>query len=253
MLSLFPKNKQFLKSLAETFMEDDKKYVDAFLSSRQEKETIGGNLVGCAKVEEKGKSDILIMIIKDDDFFSRESPLENDKIICGSSMRLFDDSIIIAINKKAYDYFFNPRTQRLIETMIAHEVGHVLCGHLIITNKIERNVDPMDRNPIAHKDTSTTEDIIKNIILPILDGYYGDECELEADIAAAYLMGDVESVIFLRDYLSHYSQNIGIRMINQNRASYLLHLLMTEPEKLSFKRELVFYMNIYSDDEIKSS
>ena len=248
LLSTFPQTPELLKHIAEIFLKDDKEYVDAFNAFDGDDLKTGGHCVGLVKIKEPDKTTV-IHVWLDDVSFTRGFPLSSDKTAQEALIKTTDGEFRIIMNKRSYDLYMDLVTRDIVFAALTHEVGHFLLDHSSEENKKRRHEDHLERNPVAWVDRYH-EGIEERVIKPLLDGYYGDEIELEADIVAVCIVG-IAPVLAMRAMESRYSQNIGVRMMNHNRIHHLLHLLETVPTIFKAHQDVHLEVMILTQQELE--
>ena len=227
-LSLFPKTPDVISRLTNMLLCQNEIYIDYLQRDENQKPTTSNRLcVGVVTIKEPSGQEIKLSIFLDEGHFKKEYPLDVENIPLAYIIKTIDDKLIILINSRSYALYNAPTTRIITMAVICHELGHLLSNRLLVHNRTERDgcsnddfIARIDRSPV---------NIAENVIIPLLDGYYGDEFELEADIIASSIIG-IEGIIAYRVLLSQYIDNVGVKILNHNRVSKLLELLNTTPE-----------------------
>ena len=248
-LTDIPKHPEVLKHLADILRKQDQEYIEA---CKNIKEVPGDHIwpcVGFATINEEGRNEIKIPIIVNSSRFVDDVSQLNNTLPSQEMIRCNDGSYLIFINQAAYDLHNSEMTRDAVSAAVAHEVGHLLSGHLEpgYDDESPRDKHPTPRSYADDLGHSQFEDAI---IIPLLDGFFGAQKEIEADIWAVRLVG-LAAVIAAHSMTANYATLISIQMIYHNRVSHLLHLFQTDPGLFKTERNVDVGVMILSPSEIE--
>ena len=248
-LTDIPKHPEVLRHLADLLRKQDLEYIKC---SENINDIPGDHVwpcVGFVTINEEDRAEIKIPIIVNSSRFVDDISQLNNTLPSEEIIRSDDGSYLIMINQITHDLFNSQMTKDISSAAIAHEVGHLLSGHLdpSYVDESPRGVRP---TPKAYADDLGHSRFEDAIIVPLLNGFFGAQKEIEADIWAVRLVG-LAAVIAMHSVTANYAKFLSIQMIYHNRVNHLLHLFQTDPGLFETERAVDVRVMILGPREIE--
>ena len=242
-LNFLSRTKEVVSRLSEMFLQNDREHFEEATSKITTLHLgLDATCIGFAELQDintkEGKERIYVIL--DESYWENERPLDTKRFPMVELVKLFDGECQLRINEKSLEWYTNPTTTDVIYGDIAHEFGHLISGHLSDDRKEELEKQKENKD-VPWEGRIPSCGIGEAVIVPLLEGYYGDALELEADIEAVRLVG-LSPVLATHAITAEVHHNIGVRLQHNNRVGELLRILRETPER--FSRNEQFHLNI---------
>jgi predicted heme/steroid binding protein len=148
-------------------------------------------------------------------------------------------SVFIAVNKTVLDMVGHVKWWALADAIFAHELGHVLAGHL---------------DSEEHSTVNITTSLPERLKLLIEGGY--NLKELQANIVATAILGnDASGLIFLLNKLSYEHKNKGVKLEHIHACFALIEFLKSTKkspsEIIGLNIDYFSYVHLTEEEKVR--